>query len=94
MIDAITNNIPVPKRDFTKTPRLFVARSFDINKPGIKISTMKGGILGGAVQQGKFKVGDSIEIRPGYEVERKGQKIFRPLKTKVLNYNLSLMWYS
>jgi translation initiation factor 2 subunit 3 len=63
---------------------MFIARSFDINKPGSLVSDMKGGILGGAVQQGIFKVGDTIEIKPGYEVIERNQKIFNPLRTKIL----------
>lgn len=84
LIAAIEKEIPTPKRKTTETPRLFVARSFDINKPGTKISTIKGGVLGGAVQQGEFKVGDEIEIRPGYEVEERNQKIFKPITTKII----------
>lgn len=43
---------------------IYTARSFDVNKPGIKIKNMKGGILGGTVLRGTLKKGDEIEIRP------------------------------
>ena len=36
--------------------------TFDINKPGTTISDMKGGVIGGSLTQGHFKVGDEIEI--------------------------------
>lgn len=84
LVEAIEENIPTPHRDLTKAARMFTARSFDINRPGTPIADMKGGVLGGAVQQGKFVVGDSIEIRPGYEVVERNQKIFKPLKTKII----------
>ncbi|MFT4304078.1 MAG: translation initiation factor IF-2 subunit gamma [Candidatus Woesearchaeota archaeon] len=84
LIQTIHEKIPTPERDLTKSAKMFIARSFDINKPGSIIADMQGGVVGGAVQQGKFKVGDEIEIRPGYEVEERNQKIFKPIKTKIL----------
>jgi translation initiation factor 2 subunit 3 len=69
LIEAIEKFIPTPKRDLEKDPRMLVARSFDINKPGITPEKLVGGVLGGAIVQGKFKVGDKIEIRPGIRVK-------------------------
>ena len=62
---------------------MFVARSFDVNKPGAKPKDLTGGIVGGSLKQGKIEVGKEIEILPGYEVEEKNQKVWKPLKTKV-----------
>lgn len=84
LIEAIEKYLPTPKRDTSKKSIMFIARSFDINKPGTEIKKLKGGILGGAVQQGKFNINDEIEIKPGYEVEEKNQKIFKPLKTSIV----------
>jgi len=84
LIETIEKNIPTPKRDDSKKQRMFIARSFDINKPGTDIQKLKGGVLGGAVQDGKFGIGDEIEIKPGYEVEERNQKIFKPIHTKVV----------
>ena len=78
LIGAIQEFIPTPKRDVKKDPLMLVARSFDINKPGIKPKNLKGGVLGGTVKQGKFKVGDEIEICPGYMVEERNQKVWNP----------------
>lgn len=83
LIESIEKYIPTPKRDVSVEPRLLVARSFDINKPGSKIKTIVGGILGGALIQGELEKGMEIEIRPGYEVIEKNQKIFKPIKTKI-----------
>jgi len=44
---------------------------------------LKGGVLGGTVKQGRFKVGDDIEISPGFMVEEKNKKIWKPLVTKI-----------
>lgn len=75
LIEALENTIPNPKLDDSKPVKMYCARSFDINKPGTKISEMVGGVIGGSVMQGKIKLGDEIEISPGIE----GIK----LKTKV-----------
>ena len=75
VIEAIENYIPTPKRDLDKDPKMFVARSFDINKPGIIPDKLVGGVIGGAVTQGKFKIGDKIEIKPGIRVGDKWKVI-------------------
>jgi len=65
LIEAIQENIPTPKRDSKKDPIMFVARSFDINKPGTVPTKLQGGVLGGSIKQGVLKINDKIEIRPG-----------------------------
>lgn len=85
LIQAIEEVIPTPERDPKKDPIMFVARSFDINKPGTPLATLSGGVLGGSLRQGTFHVGDEIEIRPGYGVEEKNQKVYKPIKTKIVS---------
>ena len=65
ILEAIQKFIPTPKREETKEPLMLVARSFDINKPGTEPEKLVGGVLGGALVQGKLRLGDKIEIRPG-----------------------------
>jgi translation initiation factor 2 subunit 3 len=65
LIQAIEETIPTPPRDLTKPPLLYVARSFDINRPGTRPKELRGGVLGGSLLQGKLALGDQIEIRPG-----------------------------
>ena len=65
LIETIQATIPTPSRDATKPPLMYVARSFDVNRPGIAVSKLRGGVLGGSLVQGRLKVGDEIEIRPG-----------------------------
>lgn len=83
LAEAIETYIPTPKRDPAKNPMLFVARSFDINKPGSDPQKMVGGVLGGALAQGVLKDGDEIEIRPGYCVEFGGRKQWKSIFTKI-----------
>jgi translation initiation factor 2 subunit 3 len=84
LIQAIEETVPTPKRDPSKTPLMFIARSFDINRPGTDPAKIVGGVLGGALSQGQLKVGDEIEIRPGHEIERQGRKVWVEIKTKVI----------
>ncbi|MCI4362739.1 MAG: translation initiation factor IF-2 subunit gamma [Thermoplasmata archaeon] len=65
LIGAMQETIPTPTRDATKPPLMYVARSFDINRPGTRPKALRGGILGGSLLQGRLKIGEEIEIRPG-----------------------------
>ncbi len=65
LIGAIEETIPTPARDRKKPPLMYVARSFDINRPGTRPKDLKGGVLGGSLLQGHLAVGEEIEIRPG-----------------------------
>jgi len=76
--------IEIPERDLNSEPVFIIARSFDINKPGTKISELKGGVLGGALTKGKLKVGDEIEIKPGLSIKKGNQQIYETVKTKIL----------
>ena len=62
------SKIPVPLRDYSSHPQLLVLRSFDVNKPGTDVESLKGGVIGGSILKGVLKVGQEIEIRPGLMV--------------------------
>lgn len=83
LIQAIDENIPTPARDQNKDPIMLVARSFDINKPGITPEKLVGGILGGSLRQGILKVNDTIEIRPGRTMVEKNQQIWKSITAKI-----------
>ena len=85
LLNAIEEIIPTPKRDDTKPPLMYIVRSFDINKPGTSIEELEGGIVGGTIAQGKFVVGDEIEIRPGISLEREGKIIYNPLISEIVS---------
>ncbi len=65
LIESIEQTIPTPARDPTKPPLMYVARSFDINRPGTRPKGLHGGVLGGSLLQGHLRRGEEIEIRPG-----------------------------
>jgi translation initiation factor 2 subunit 3 len=83
LIQAIEEYIPTPKRDLDKPPLLYIARSFDINKPGTRPPELKGGVIGGSLIQGVIEKGSDIEISPGREIEIEGKKQIEPIQTRI-----------
>ncbi|VVB80500.1 Translation initiation factor 2 subunit gamma [uncultured archaeon] len=77
--------IEIPSRNTTDKPVFLIARSFDINKPGTELSKLHGGVLGGALKQGKIKVGDELEIKPGYSYKKQNQFYYQTVKTKIVS---------
>jgi translation initiation factor 2 subunit 3 len=78
-------NIKMKDKNSEAEPIFLVARSFDINKPGTKIDNLHGGILGGALKQGRLKVGDVIEIKPGYTYKKQNQTHYKTVKSKIIS---------
>jgi translation initiation factor 2 subunit 3 len=83
LIEAIEETIPTPSFDKNKNPRMYIARSFDVNRPGADISKLVGGVIGGSLIQGMFKIGDEIEIMPGFQVTKGRKTIWEPIYTTV-----------
>ncbi len=83
LVEAIEKAIPTPKHDASLPARMYVARSFDINKPGAEIAKLKGGVIGGSLIQGKLKVGDEIEMLPGIAKKTKDKETIEPIVLKV-----------
>jgi len=77
--------LEIPQRDETSKPIFLVARSFDINRPGINIPDIKGGVLGGILKKGKLKVGDEIEIKPGLNIKKNNQTTYQTLTAKIIS---------
>jgi translation initiation factor 2 subunit 3 len=49
---------------------------------------MLGGVLGGAVAKGTFKVGQKVEIRPGIKINNKAKKeVYEPVTTTITSLN-------
>jgi len=82
--DAITK-IPVPERDTESEPIFFVARSFDINKPGTLAKDMSGGVLGGTLKKGILRAGDIIDINPGMSVKKHDKTEYTPIQTRIIS---------
>ena len=85
LIQTIQELFKTPERGLNAEPLMFVARSFDVNKPGTAPDKMVGGILGGSLKQGKIAEGQEIEILPGYEVQEQNRKVWKPLRTTAIS---------
>ncbi len=83
LIDAVEETIPTPERDPDADPRMQVARSFDINRPGTTWEDLLGGVLGGSLVRGTLETGTEIAIHPGREVDTGGQSEYQPITTTV-----------
>lgn len=83
--------IPPPIRDLARPCRMIVVRSFNINNPGTQLPDLKGGVVGGSLLCGLIRVGDEVELRPGYCTENTDKTDqaprwkCRPLCAKVLS---------
>lgn len=65
--------------------RLNIIRSFNVNKPGVDIQNLKGGVIGGSIQSGFVALNDEVYIYPGIIYEDLME--FKPIKTKILSIN-------
>ncbi|MHA2380459.1 MAG: translation initiation factor IF-2 subunit gamma [Candidatus Thorarchaeota archaeon] len=81
LIQKIQEVIPTPERDAEAAPKMFVARSFDINRPGTLPDQLLGGVVGGSIVRGVLKIGDEIEIAPGVKTD----KGFRTIRAKIVS---------
>ncbi len=84
LIETIQENFKTPKRDSNTDPLFYIARSFDVNKPGTLIKNIDGGVLGGAMAKGVLKQNEIIEIRPGLKKEKHGKTIWEPVTTEII----------
>ncbi|BCU67249.1 translation initiation factor IF-2 subunit gamma [Sulfolobales archaeon HS-7] len=83
LIYYIEKHIPTPERDLSKSPVMLTIRSFDINKPGTTVNNLGGGVLGGSIVQGEFKIGDEIKILPGNRIEKGNRTEYSPIYTEI-----------
>ena len=83
LIKVMGERIPTLKRDLDKPPLMYIARSFDINKPGTRPGELRGGVIGGSLIHGVLRKGDEIEMAPGRRIEVEGRKTFEAITTIV-----------
>jgi len=86
VVEYLCTQVPIPPRDFTSHPNMIIIRSFDVNKPGEDVQSLKGGVAGGSILKGVLKVGDQIEIRPGI-ISKDGDGNFkcRPIRSQIIS---------
>ncbi len=82
-IFAAIDRLKVPERDIKGIPIFLVARSFDVNRPGIDACELSGGVLGGVLKQGILRTGDAIEIKPGMSIKKHNITEYKTITTRV-----------
>ena len=88
LLQAMQEYLPTPKRDPKKSGRMHIVRSFDVNNPGTVIDDLSGGVLGGSIYQGSFKVGDEVEIKPGLPTRDKNKLKMKELVTEITSLHI------
>ena len=83
--EYICKKIPLPIRDFTSEPRLIIIRSFDVNRPGCGVEDLKGGVAGGSILKGVFRLGQKIEVRPGNVKVLEDKTVCTPLHSEIIS---------
>jgi translation initiation factor 2 subunit 3 len=83
LIQALEKTIPTPQRSLDETARMYIARSFDVNKPGTPIPELKGGVIGGSLLKGLLREADKLEILPGRSVTMGGKEKWIPIETEI-----------
>jgi translation initiation factor 2 subunit 3 len=87
LLEAMEKFIPTPQREVNAEPIMHVLRSFDVNRPGVAVADVRGGVIGGSLVRGTLNVGDEIEIRPGIYDQVKARYV--PVVTKVTSLGTS-----
>jgi len=83
LISAIEETIPTPDRSGGDDARMYVARSFDINRPGTTWENLSGGVVGGSLVDGEFELDDKIQLRPGRQVDEGGKTEWKSIETTI-----------
>ncbi|GGP21124.1 translation initiation factor IF-2 subunit gamma [Thermocladium modestius] len=78
---VIDERVPPKSADMDKSPIMYVLRSFNVNRPGTPAEKLVGGVVGGSLIQGRLRIGDEIEIRPGLKMGN----TYKPIITKVVS---------
>ncbi|MCL5803044.1 MAG: translation initiation factor IF-2 subunit gamma [Candidatus Thermoplasmatota archaeon] len=85
LLASIEENIKSPVFDPSVNPRMYLARSFDVNKPGTPLRDLKGGVLGGSLVEGKLDIGDEIEITPGIQTGKGNKQVWENVTTEIVS---------
>lgn len=81
LISTIQEHIPTPAFEEKKPLKMYISRSFDVNKPGTPIEKLQGGVLGGSIVQGTLSPHQKVEITPGVNG--------KPIQIEALSLNIA-----
>lgn len=80
-------NIPIPLRSYNDSDlKMYIVRSFNVNKPGTQIIELSGGVIGGSMLSGIIRKGMCVILKPGFILKNDdGEWMYRSLKAKILS---------
>lgn len=84
ILNFIMEKYPPKVHSEDEDPIFVITRSFDVNSPNKLIEDMVGGIIGGTLVKGVLKVGDQVELRPGFKTKNnKGKIVVTPIEITI-----------
>jgi translation initiation factor 2 subunit 3 len=83
----LMDNINDYNKNLNESLAMNVIRTFDVNKPNVKLNKYIGGVVGGSIKSGVVRLGDYIQLNPGIVAKDKNGWVVTPLITKVESLN-------
>lgn len=81
-------HLPKPEQYLDRNIKMPIIRSFNINKPGVSIEKLEGGVVGGSIVSGIIKEQMELFLVPGMIIKDDDENvIYKPLKCKVISIN-------
>ncbi len=95
LCEYICKKMVEPPRDLKANVKMILIRSFNINRQNVKITDLKGGVVGGTIMRGILTLGDRVEILPGLieknnnsdDSHENSQWTYEPIVSKVESIN-------
>jgi len=77
-----------PEQYLDRNVKMPIIRSFNINKPGISVESLQGGVVGGSIVSGIIREQMELCLIPGMIIKNDNKEtIYKPLKCKVESIN-------
>ena len=83
----LMDNINDYNKNLNESLAMNVIRTFDVNKPNVKLNKYIGGVVGGSIKSGVVRLGDYIQLNPGIVSKDKNGWVVTPLITKIESLN-------
>lgn len=80
-------HLPKLESNLDKNVKIPIIRSFNINKPGVQIEDLQGGVVGGSIVSGKINEQMELYLVPGMIISDETNTTYKPLKCKIKSIN-------
>ncbi len=86
LLQELSKLKPINK-NYNEPGKMLIIRSFNVNKGGINLDQVQGGIVGGSIISGNLELNKTIIIKPGFIYKQDNKFKYYPIKTKILSIN-------